>query len=245
MGEAFAYLLDGDSWSGSNGLGQQLVQQVLLTVVSLAVATVLSLPVALWLGHIGKGGAIAINISNIGRAIPVFAVLVLLSVGPVGTDVLGPFGRAGAATLISLVLFALPPIITNAYVGVRGVDPEIVEAARGMGMAERRIFTRVEWPLALPLVLTGLRLALVQVWATATIAALVAGPGLGNTITNGFANSRIDQVTAGAILVAVVALLLEGAAFAAERLVDPMRASRRADRHSQRTPSVPTVEPIV
>ncbi|MEJ7757542.1 MAG: ABC transporter permease [Nocardioidaceae bacterium] len=155
-------------------------------------------------------GAIAINISNIGRAIPVFAVLVLLSVGPVGTDVLGPFGRAGAATLISLVLFALPPIITNAYVGVRGVDPEIVEAARGMGMAERRIFTRVEWPLALPLVLTGLRLALVQVWATATIAALVAGPGLGNTITNGFANSRIDQVTAGAILVAVVALLLEG-----------------------------------
>jgi osmoprotectant transport system permease protein len=112
-------------------------------------------------------------------------------------------------------------------------------------MAERRIFTRVEWPLALPLVLTGLRLALVQVWATATIAALVAGPGLGNTITNGFANSRIDQVTAGAILVAVVALLLEGAAFAAERLVDPMRASRRANRHSQRTPSVPTVEPIV
>jgi osmoprotectant transport system permease protein len=226
MTAALDFLLDPAAWSGPDGLGAQLTQQLLLTVTALALACAIGLPLALWLGHLGRGGALAINVSNVGRAVPTFAVLVLLSVGPLGTAVLGPYGRAGLATLVALVLFAMPPLITNAYVGMRAVDREIVEAATGMGMRGRELFTTVELPLAAPLVMTGVRLALVQVWATASIAALVAGPGLGNTITLGFENQDVARVLGGAILVAGVALLLEGLLALAERRLDPVRQAR-------------------
>jgi osmoprotectant transport system permease protein len=226
MTAAIDFLLDPASWSGPNGLGAQLTQQLLLTVTALALACAIGLPLALWLGHLGRGGVLAVNVSNVGRAVPTFAVLVLLSVGPLGTAVLGPYGRAGLATLVALVLFAMPPIITNAYVGMRQVDREVVEAATGMGMRGRQLFSSVELPLATPLVMTGVRLALVQVWATASIAALVAGPGLGNTITLGFENQDVARVLGGAILVAGVALLLEGLLALAERWLDPVRRAR-------------------
>ena len=227
LGDVIGYLTDGSHWSGPGGIGAFLVQQLLLTVTSLTVALLIGLPVALFLGHRGRGGFVAVNVSNVGRAVPVFAVLLILSLGPVGTDGFGPYGRAGLATLVSLVIFALPPIITNAYVGVREVDRDVVEAARGMGMDGRRIFSGIEVPLAMPLIMTGVRLAMVQVWATATIAALVAGPGLGRIITRGFANHRTYEVVAGALLVAVGALVLEGLAVLAERSVDPMRRARQ------------------
>ena len=226
MTDAIDFLLDPASWSGADGLGAQLIQQLLLTVTALALACAIGLPLALWLGHVGRGGVLAVNVSNVGRAVPTFAVLVLLSVGPVGTAVLGPYGRAGLATLVALVLFAMPPIITNAYVGMREVDREVVEAATGMGMRGRELFSRVELPLAAPLVMTGVRLALVQVCATASIAALVAGPGLGNTITLGFENQDVARVLGGAILVAGVALILEGLLALAERWLDPVRRAR-------------------
>jgi osmoprotectant transport system permease protein len=233
--DVFGYLTDPANWTGPNGMGQLLVQQLLLTVTSLVAAAVLGLPLALWLGHLGRGGFLAVNVSNVGRAIPVFAVLLFLSLGPLGKSELGPYGRAGLATLVSLVLFALPPIITNTYVGVREVDRDVIEASRGMGMSGTRIFRSIELPLAVPLIMTGLRLALVQVWATATIAALVAGPGLGRVITRGFANQRTEEVVAGALVVAAVALALEAVAVVAERALDPMRAARvRAPRRSRR-----------
>jgi osmoprotectant transport system permease protein len=137
------------------------------------------------------------------------------------------------------VLFALPPLITNAYAGITEVDPDIVEAARGVGLRGRQVFTAVELPLAMPVVLTGVRIALVQVWATATIAALVAGPGLGRIITRGFANQATYEVVAGAILVALGALLLEGLAVLAERHSDPMRRTRHRTR--DRSPADLTV----
>lgn len=226
LGDALDYLTDGGSWSGQNGIGAFAVQQLLLTVTALLVAMLVGLPVALWLGHHRRGGFVAVNVSNVGRAVPVFAVLLILSLGPVGSDRLGPYGRAGLATLLALVLFALPPLITNAYVGVTEVDRDVVEAARGVGMDGWRIFRTVELPLAMPVVMTGVRIALVQVWATATIAALVAGPGLGRIITQGFARQATYQVVAGAFLVAVGAILLEGLAVLAERAVDPMRQAR-------------------
>ncbi len=225
--DALKYLTDGSNWSGTNGIGTFFVQQLLLTVTSLVASVLLGLPIALYLGHRGRGGFIAVNVSNVGRAVPVFAVLLVLSIGPVGAAEFGPYGRAGLATLIALVLFALPPIITNAYVGVREVDRDIVEASRGMGMKGTQVFFGIELPLALPVILTGVRLALVQVWATATIAALVAGPGLGRIITRGFAQQRTAEVVAGAILVAVGALVLEAVAVLAERTLDPMRRARR------------------
>ena len=227
LSDVFSYLTDGANWSGPTGIGTFMVQQLLLTFTSLVVAMAIGLPLALYAGHRRRGGFLAVNVSNVGRAVPVFAVLLVLSLGPIGSEQFGPFGRAGLATLISLVLFALPPLITNAYVGITEVDRDIIEASRGMGMGEGKVFSSVELPLAMPVIMTGVRLALVQVWATATIAALVAGPGLGRIITRGFANQDTAVVVAGALLVAVGALVLEGAAVLAERFADPMRRAQR------------------
>lgn len=228
LSQAFSYLFDADSWSGAEGIGAFMVQQILLTVTALALAMMIGLPGALWAGHTGRGGFLAINVSNVGRAVPVFAVLLVLALSdPIGSSTFGPYGRAGLATLIALVLFALPPIITNAYVGMREVDRDIVEASRGMGMRGWDIFRGIELPLAMAVILTGVRLAVVQVWATATVAALVAGPGLGRIITEGYANQRGYEVFAGALLVALGALVFEGLAVLTERRLDPMRVARR------------------
>jgi osmoprotectant transport system permease protein len=223
------WLSDGQNWQGDDGVLARLYEHLWLSGVSVLVALAIALPIAMWLGHIGKGGALAVNISNIGRAIPTFAVLVLLSVGlgPVGTAEFGPFGRAGFATLVALVLFAIPPIITNTYVGMREVDRDLVETARGMGMTGMQAFRSVELPLALPLIMTGFRLAVVQVWATATIAALVAGPGLGRIITKGFTSDNQPQVVSGAIIVGSVALALELGTVGLERMIDPVRRAKR------------------
>lgn len=219
LSDAWAYLTDPANWQGEDGMLHLLLQQLLLTFTALLLAAVIGLPLALLLGHLGRGGFLAINISNVGRALPTFALLALLvSADWPGTGTFGPYGRAGMATLIALALFALPPIITNAYVAVREVAAEVKEAARGMGMTSRQQFFRVELPLGLPLVVSGLRLALVQVWATATIAALVAGPGLGNVITAGFYRTNYGKGIAGAVVVAVVALMLELTAAQGQKL---------------------------
>lgn len=224
--ETWRYLSDPASWQGPDGFVSRLLEQLLVTGTALVVAMLLGLPLALWLGHRGRGGFLAINISNVGRAVPTFALLALLVTADwPGSSDFGPYGRAGLATLIALVLFALPPLITNAYVGVREVPGDVVEAATGMGMSEVQRFVRVELPLALPVVASGIRLALVQLWATATIAALVAGPGVGRIITEGFARNDYGQGMAGAVVVAVVALALELLAAALQRLVDPARRS--------------------
>jgi osmoprotectant transport system permease protein len=223
LGDAWAYLVDPASWTGSEGMLALLLQQLLISVTALAVAMVLGLPLALWLGHLGRGGFLAINVSNVGRAVPTFALLALLVTADwPGTSSLGPYGRAGLATLIALAAFALPPLITNAYVAVREVPEEVRESARGMGMSDWQLFSRVELPLALPLIATGVRLALVQVWATATIAALVAGPGLGRVITDGFANTYYGKGIAGAVVVAGVALALELGGSLMQRWADPL-----------------------
>jgi osmoprotectant transport system permease protein len=225
--DTWDYLTDPANWQGSGGMLARLLEQLLLTGTALVLAMLVGLPIALWLGHLGRGGTLAINISNVGRAIPTFALLALLVIADwPGTADFGPYGRAGLATLIALMLFALPPIVTQSYVAVREVGSEVKEAARGMGMTGSQQFFRVELPLALPLVVSGLRLALVQVWATATIAALVAGPGLGRIITDGFYRSNYPKGIAAAIVVALVALVLEVSAASVQRLVDPTRGAR-------------------
>ncbi len=225
LADTWEYLADPASWTGGAGMLALLVEQLLLTVTALVAAVLLGLPLALFLGHRGRGGFLAVNISNVGRAVPTFALLALLVTADwPGTAHLGPYGRAGAATLIALTLFALPPIITSGYVAVREVPSEVREAGRGMGMTGAQLFWRAELPLALPLVVSGVRLALVQVWATATIAALVAGPGLGRVITDGFAANDYGKGVAGAVVVAVVALVLELTAALAQRLAE--RAAR-------------------
>jgi osmoprotectant transport system permease protein len=208
---AWDWLGDPAHWSGDDGVWHRLAQHLVLTVVCLVISCLIALPVALVLGHLGKGGALAVNISNIGRAVPTFAVLVLLLLTPLGKWGEGP-------TVVALVLFAVPPLLTNAYVGMREVDRSVVRSARGMGMTGRQMLFHVELPLSLPMVMNGVRIAAVQLVATATIAALAGGGGLGRIITAGFNLASTPQVVAGAILVAVFALIVEGIFEIAERL---------------------------
>lgn len=222
--EAFAWLGDSDNWGGSDGIGTRAVENLWLTGLSTIIACLLAIPVALWLGHVGKGGTLAINVSNVGRAVPTYAVLALLT--------LTVLGRSVWSTVIALVLFAIPPLLTNAYVGMREVDRGAVEAARGMGMTGLQMVRRVELPLAIPLIMNGLRIALVQVFATATVAALVGGPGLGRIITQGFATRDLAKVVAGAIVIASLALLIDGVMELAQRRLDPVRRARRSRRRS-------------
>ncbi|MEU1599413.1 ABC transporter permease [Streptomyces sp. NPDC005708] len=211
LGDTWGWLTDPAHWTGDEGIWHRLVQHLVLTAVCLAASCVIALPAALVLGHLGKGGALAVNLSNIGRAVPTFAVLVLLLLTPVGTWSEGP-------TVVALVLFAVPPLLTNAYVGVREVDRDVVRAARGMGMTGPQTLLRVELPLSLPMLLNGVRIAAVQLVATATIAALAGGGGLGRIITAGFNLASTPQVVAGAFLVAGFALIIEGVFEAVERL---------------------------
>jgi osmoprotectant transport system permease protein len=225
--DVIAWYRDPQHWHGSSGVPTLLGQHALLTLVSVLGALALGLPLAVWLGHRGRGGTFAVNLTNVGRAIPIVALLSLLSLGVFGTGELGPFGRSGLATLITLALFALPPIVTNTYTAMTDVDPDVVEAARGMGMSELRVLRQVELPLAMPLIVSGIRLAVVQVWATATIAALVAGPGLGRIIVHGYESFQTAEVVAGSLIVAAVALLLELTLIGVQKMIDPLPAGSR------------------
>ncbi|MFF2958655.1 ABC transporter permease [Streptomyces sp. NPDC057963] len=216
LGEAWAWLTDGANWTGEAGAAHRLAEHLYVSGVALALACAVALPVALYLGHIGKGGALAVNISNAGRAVPVFAVLALFMVSPLRNAGYVP-------TITALVLFAVPPLLTNAYVGMTEVDRAVAEAARGMGMSGGQLFVRVELPLAYPMIMTGLRSAAVQVVATATIAAMVGQGGLGRIITAGFNTYNTPQVVAGALLVAVLALLVEAVLVGLDRLLSPLR----------------------
>ncbi|WP_415948214.1 ABC transporter permease [Streptomyces sp. KLOTTS4A1] len=218
---ALDWLTTSANWQGEKGVWHRLSEHLYFTGVCLGVACLIALPLALWLGHIGKGGALAVNLSNIGRAVPTLAILVLLT--------LTPLGRHGdLPTLIALVLFAVPPLLTNAYLGMREVDRSVVEAARGMGMSGGQLFLRVELPLAYPLIMTGLRASAVQLVATAALAAMAGEGGLGRIITYGFTVQNTSQVVAGALLVAVLALLVELVLVLAGRWFDPMRGRTAA-----------------
>ncbi|MFF9688895.1 ABC transporter permease [Streptomyces sp. NPDC014623] len=221
IGEAWAWLTTGANWSGDGGAAHRLTEHLYVSGIALAAACLIALPVALYLGHVGKGGALAVNLSNVGRAVPVFAVLALFMMTPLRNSGYLP-------TVIALVLFAVPPLLTNAYIGMKEVDRSVLEAARGMGMSGVQLFLRVEFPLAYPMIMTGLRSAAVQVIATASIAAMVGLGGLGRIITAGFNTYDTAQVFAGAVLVALLALVVEGALVVLDRLLSPLRHRRTA-----------------
>jgi osmoprotectant transport system permease protein len=212
------YVTTAANWTGSAGILHRLHEHIVLTGVSVAIAATIALPLGLSLGHIGRGGTLAINVTNVGRAVPTFAVLTLLTLSPVGIG--------NTSTVIALVLFALPPLVTNSYVGVREVDPEARDAALGMGMSGWQLFHRVELPLGMPLIMAGIRIATVQVVATATIAALVGSGGLGRLITDGLSAHNQGELLTGAVVVALLAVVVEGVLAVVQRYVDPQRRLR-------------------
>jgi osmoprotectant transport system permease protein len=212
LGRVVDWFTASEHWRGDFGIPHRLVEHLTLSVVSVVVAIVIALPLGLVLGHLGRGGFLAINVSNIGRAIPSFGLLVFAQ---------ELFGIGNGPAYVALVALAVPPIVTNAYVAVREVDPEIKEAARGMGMSGPQQLLRVELPVALPLVMAGVRTAAVQVVATATLAALIAGGGLGRFIIDGLAVQDKVQLFAGAVMVAALSALTEVSLSVIQRLVTP------------------------
>lgn len=200
LGQAAAWLSDPANWAGASGIPVRLVEHVALTGLTVIVGVAIALPVGLAIGHTGRGALLALNLANLGRAMPSYALLLVLF--PL-------FGLGFATAFPALLLLTVPPILTNTYIGIHEVDRDMVEAGRGMGMSSGQILARVELPVALPFIIAGIRTATVQVVATATLAALVAGGGLGRYIVDGFALQDDGQLVAGGFLVAGLAIATE------------------------------------
>jgi osmoprotectant transport system permease protein len=213
-------------WQGPDGIPVRLTEHVQLSAESVAIGALIALPIGVGLGHFGRFGNLAINISNIGRAVPSFGILVIA---------FQVFGLGDGPIILALTALAIPPMVTNSYVALREVDPDIREAARGMGYRELAQLLRVELPLAVPLIMAGIRTSAVQVVATAALAALIAGGGFGRYIVDGLAQQDYTKLVAGAVLVAGLALVTEVSLWAVEQLLVPRGirllkapASRRA-----------------
>ncbi len=205
LGDVVAFFADGANWVGDAGILKRTTEHVGLSAFAMAVAGLIAIPPALYLGHTGRGGLFAVSVVNIGRAVPSFAIVALAL--PITIN-LG-LGLGFWPTFLALVALALPPMFTNTYTGVREVDPGTVEAARGMGMTGFEILRGIELPLASPVILAAVRVASVQVVATATLGALVAWGGLGRYIIDGFSQGDNVEVFVGGLLVAVLAVITE------------------------------------
>ena len=222
LGDTAAFVAD-----NAGLLAQRVLEHIQLSVIALVIAMLVALPVALVLGHTGRGGFLAINAANVGRALPSLALIAIAL----------PFlGLNDSSTIFALVLLGIPPILTNTYVAVREVDRDIIEAARGMGMSGGEILRSVELPLAAPVMMSGIRTAAVQIVATATLAAVIAGGGLGRFIVDGFATRNNPSVVTGAVAVALLTILTELGLGAVERVVTPRGASRADERAARGAP---------
>lgn len=205
------------NWSGSEGIPVRLLEHVGYTLIAVGIALVIALPLGALIGHTRKGSWLVIGMANASRALPTLGLLTLMVL------LLGlGFAPAG----IVLVVLAIPSILTASYAGVRGVDASVVDAARGIGMPEWRILLTVELPIAAPVIVGGLRSAVLQVIATATVAAYIALGGLGRFLLDGLALRDYGQMAGGAILVAALALIADGL-FAGIARINRGRASRR------------------
>jgi osmoprotectant transport system permease protein len=199
--DTWNWLTDGANWSGPGGIPTRLWEHVQYSLIALAIASVIALPIGLIIGHVRRGASVAVGLSGVPRAVPTLGVLVLLfHFAPVE---LWP-------AIVALVVLAIPPILANTVVGIEGVDPAVRDAAEGMGMRASGVLFGVEVPLGLPLVVSGIRSATSQVIATATIVAYGGLGGLGRFIIDGYSNSNYGEVWGGALLVAALALLAEG-----------------------------------
>jgi osmoprotectant transport system permease protein len=209
-----AWLAAPEHWTGSDGIPNRIAEHLLISGLTVLAAVLIALPIGVWAGHTGRGGFLAINVANLGRAMPSLALLALML--PLALSF--KLGLGFWPTFFALVPLGIPPILTNSYVAVRGVDPDITEAARGMGLRERQVLRHVELPIGAPLILAGVRNAAVAIVATATLGALVAGGGLGRYIVDGLARQEYPRLFVGALLVALLSIMVEIAFGGFERL---------------------------
>src|SRR5438128_1668213 len=208
----FIWLADPAHWHGSDGIPTRLGEHLHLSLEAVAIGALIALPIGITLGHYGRFGNLAISVSNLGRALPSYGILV---------TAFQILGLGDAPIILALTALAIPPMVTNSYVGLREVNPDLKDAARGMGYRELALVLRIELPLAVPLIMAGIRTSAVQVVATATLAAAIAGGGLGRYIIDGFAQQDYVKLFAGAVLVGALALLTEGTLSLLERVLVP------------------------
>jgi osmoprotectant transport system permease protein len=236
------YLSSDAAWSGSRGLPSLMWAQVKLSATAVIIAAVIAIPPAVVLGHVRRGALLAVSVVNIGRALPTFAIMVLI----LPFSLRWGFGLGFWPTVVALVLLGIPPIFTNTYTGVRDAPPDAVEAARGMGMRAGELIRKVEVPVAWPLIITGLRVSAVQVVATATLGPLVGYINLGTPIITGFQQrSQRGALLAAAIAVILLALLTDALFAWAQRRLAPWRSPVRREADVTVTaPSGAAVTPI-
>jgi osmoprotectant transport system permease protein len=219
-----AWFVDPANWSGRDALPERLLEHVALSAGGVLLGLALALPVALYIGHTGRGAFLAISLTNVGRAVPSYALLVILFAFFVqATTNLGVI--TNGPTLLAMIALAIPPIVTNSYIGLRDVDRDLVGAARAMGMRGTQILRRVEIPLALPVIIVGLRIATVQVIATAALGAVIGGGGLGRYIIQGIARFDSPRLLAGALMVALLAIVADAALGWLQRRASPIGAA--------------------
>lgn len=221
LGDVIAWFGDAGNWTGDEGIPVRVYEHVVMSVQSTALGALIALPVGLYIGHKRRFEFVAVTLGNLGRALPSFGVL-----GLTYAVTLNWPGNIGFwPTFIALVLLSIPPILANTYVGIKGVDADTVEAARGMGMRDRDILTRLELPVGSPIIIAGVRTAAVQVVATATLGAYAGWGGLGVFIRHGLSISREPEIAGGAILVALLAIATEVGLGLFERVVKPRTTS--------------------
>ena len=231
-----AWLIDPSHWQGSDGIPTRLGEPLHLSIEAVAIGALISLPIGIALGHSGRFGNLAISLSNLGRALPSYGILVTAFL---------VFGLGDGPIILALTALAIPPMVTNSYVALREVDPDVKEAARGMGYRELAQLFRVELPLAVPLIMAGIRTSGVAVVATATLLAYVGGGGLGRFIIDGAAIDYQDpRIFAGALFVAVLSVITELSLASVQRLIVP-RALRRVEIDVDRTPVPPPAVPLL
>jgi osmoprotectant transport system permease protein len=210
MDALLGFIADGQSWQGGTGIPNRLLEHILLCALAVAVAAALALPLGFYIGHTGRLQLLGINLANIGRAVPSYAVMVMLLPVMLGlAPVLGydpGLGLRFLPVLLAMVLLAVPPILVATYAGIQRVDRDVIESSRGMGLAERQILARVEVPLASAVIVSGFRIAILQVIATATIGAYLAGGGIGRFIIDGVARRDDGMLYSGVLLVASLAI---------------------------------------
>ncbi|MFI7586422.1 ABC transporter permease [Spongisporangium articulatum] len=235
MNVVITYLQDSTHWSGEDGIPHRLVQHVEYSLGALLVVLVIALPLGLYIGHTGRGSVAIAGMANALRALPSYGLLVLVVVWA-SSYFSGDFAYLGPALLV-LVVLGVPAVLSNTYAGVENVDPAVRDAARGMGMTGWQVLWRVEVPNALPLIISGVRSAVLQIVATATVAASVTLGGLGRLILDGLQQQDYGQMAAGALLVAVMALALDLVLALVQRLV----VSRGVSGRYRSTASVPSL----
>jgi osmoprotectant transport system permease protein len=222
--QAFIWLNDPLNWTNPDGILARTGEHLTFCGLAVLLGLIIAWPIGIWLGHIRRGGGFVVAVANVTRGIPTVSLLTILPLTFIGEGTL--------PIVLALAVFAIPPLLANAYLGLREVDPDVTDAARGMGMSGWQVIRRVELPLAVPYLAAGLRTAVVQVLATGTLATLVSGGGLGAIISLGFGLGIAaggGEIIGGGLVVIALCLLAEGLLAVLQWAVTP-RPLRRGGR---------------